>query len=315
MHVQRDEKGQVISLYVNNAKLTGDYFFAISENQELKILELGSCEFAAMDMVPLFKLKHVESLTLSGDSVSADVLRQLHRIGALKHMFLQSNRLTNEDLAILASLKDTLTSLVLSRSSRLNGDGLRHLASLDKLGMLHINEVALHLPSGTGEELASLAELKQLEILHLRNTKVSDESLKHLANVQSLERIALIETAVSGIGFRHLTKLPKLIVAVLDASPITGDGLKEISNCPHLVNLSLNATLITDLDLQHLQALSELRVVSLNKTQVSEEGLQYLLRVPKLQSAKLDDSNVPQGRIREFNETLYQRRKADTGTK
>src|SRR3989304_3330380 len=60
---------------------------------------------------------------------------------------------------------------------------------------------------GLSQELASLSELKTLQ---LSGTRISDQGLKYLCDLSSLESLDLSRTNISDTGLAELTRLPNL---------------------------------------------------------------------------------------------------------
>lgn len=73
--------------------------------------------------------------------------------------------------------------------------------------------------------LEALAELTDLQILDLTDSRVTDAGLSHLEKLHRLERIRLDGTDVTDAGLEHLKGLPRLRQVFLYATQVTERGV------------------------------------------------------------------------------------------
>jgi hypothetical protein len=104
----------------------------------------------------------------------------------------------------------------------------------------------------TDAGLAPLAELRQLEDLSLHNCQITDAGLVHLAGLD-LITLGLDHTLVSDAGLVHLAKMSRL--EVLDLSGDSG---------------------IHDAGLRHMAGHKKLQVIDLDGTAVTDDGVERL---------------------------------------
>lgn len=80
----------------------------------------------------------------------------------------------------------------------------------------------------TNAALADVAQLKNLNKLHLQYTQVGDEGLKHLQNLPYLEYINLVGTRVTDEGLQNLAKLKSLRNVYVWKSGVTEAGVARL---------------------------------------------------------------------------------------
>ena len=94
--------------------------------------------------------------------------------------------------------------------------------------------------------------LKDINVLKLSGTEITDAGLAHLKGLSSLQLLFLNNTQVSDVGLAHLKGLTSL------------------------QRLYLNYTKVSDAGLEHLKGLSSLQELFLSGTQISDAGLAQL---------------------------------------
>jgi CheY-like chemotaxis protein len=135
----------------------------------------------------------------------------------------------------------------------------------------------------TDRDLASLVQgLGTLRFLSLANTEVTDEGLAHVAQLTDLEELHLDHTAVSDAGIRLLVGLHRLRILDLKGTQVTDAGLAHLRSLTALQGLYLTRTAVTNEGLRHLAALRDLRILILWETAVSDAGLHHLHGLKRL---------------------------------
>ncbi|XP_056594936.1 uncharacterized protein si:ch73-173p19.1 isoform X1 [Triplophysa dalaica] len=144
-------------------------------------------------------------------------------------------------------------------------------------------------------DVSALAELRNLQTLHLDSTGVQENSLQRLATHPSLSALSLAGIAVadgnhtleiiSGLSLTQLT-LP-------GRHSVTDIGLSFLSKQTFLLELDLtDYTQVTDHGIMKLSSMTRLKRLSLSNTQVSDAGLQGLVSLKELQELCLDRTAV-----------------------
>jgi hypothetical protein len=114
----------------------------------------------------------------------------------------------------------------------------------------------------TDAALKDLADLKQLEILDLRNASVSDAGLKELGELTQLRELYLIGDAITDAGLKQIAAHKKLEKLYLVGAQVTDAGLKNLANLKELHELNVSDTLVTAAGERELQkALPNCQVV------------------------------------------------------
>jgi Leucine-rich repeat (LRR) protein len=147
---------------------------------------------------------------------------------------------------------------------------LREPASLRRLFLEHTEL--------TGEGLACLQHLPDLEELSLWFTGVQDDELVYLRYVPGLRQLSLRSTRVTGSGIAHLGGLTRLQELDLAETAIDDDALALIGRLSALESLDLRETAITDAGLPALYGLARLRTLDLTDTSVNNGAVVALQR-------------------------------------
>ena len=212
------------------------------------------------DLGPLADLRHVETLSLTGEFITDETLQLLENMEILSELSLVSTRVSDKGLKTLGKLKGV-------RRVRISGTAI----NLTPVGM------------------AALAEMPSLENVTLTSQHVTDAGLVALAKNKKLKGVAIIE---SGRGGSKLTDAPLNAVAGLPQlenlglpwSKITDQGaLKAMQpgNFPSLTGLSLANTSVSDAVLKALHdptVLPALKQIDVSRTKVTPQGVEALIK-------------------------------------
>ncbi len=142
----------------------------------------------------------------------------------------------------------------------------------------------------TDSELAEVAELAKLRVLHLFNTQITDAGLKHLKGMASLQELGPGGTQITDTGLVHLAGLTSL--GTLDfslCSKIEDQGLAHLKELTSLQELSLYKTQVTDAALVHLKVLTNLEHLVLPDLGTTPAGVAELQKaLPNCEINRLD---------------------------
>ena len=197
---------------------------------------------------------------IKGSLLTGKGIEQLRNCAHLTHLELDGAfQLKNDDLAALKSLP-SLESLTLS-SSRITGEGLKHVAVLKNLNTLRLDFTQVD-----NEGIASLRPLENLKSLSCSMTRVNSlEPFRHLPRLRSLQ------LAGTELGDEGLT-------------PLSGDP-----GFPSLVSLNLDGTKVTNQGILQLGTLPRLKEFSVRGTSVNREGYDVFRRqFPRIDFSYLD---------------------------
>lgn len=119
--------------------------------------------------------------------------------------------------------------------------------------------------------------------LDLSESSTNDGTLKYLANLKQLKVLRLGSTQVTDVGVAYLAKLPNLESLDLSGcSNLTKDVCKSLSQCRHLVHLHFADTPVDDESLKSLSNLSNLQILYLKNSSIKGPGLAYLTSLKHL---------------------------------
>ena len=105
----------------------------------------------------------------------------------------------------------------------LTDDHLRLLAPLRQVHVLRLSNTRI-----TDAGLAHVGKLTALKRLHLDRTAITDAGLKHLAGLTELESLNLFGTAVSDAGIGAIQALPKLKQVFIWQTKISADAVVRL---------------------------------------------------------------------------------------
>ena len=144
-------------------------------------------------------------------------------------------------------------------------------------------------PHVNDQDLARLAELQSLAVLHLTGTKITDAGLFHLKHLKSLRRLELVDCYhISDGGLGHLKELTNLDHLWLYATPISDEGLIHIKQLKNLTSLNVGYTKVTEEGLEHILELKNLTFLHIGGDKITDTGL---ARLKKLRMLKYLDIN------------------------
>lgn len=164
------------------------------------------------------------------------------------------------------------------------------LACLGK-GELPVNAVSLAGTGITGEGLHFLNR-KEIAVLDLSGTEISEEGYRQLFELQHLERLALDKVDVTDGEIELIARLPKLKnLSLHGCEKITNKALQHLSDyASKLESLDLSETPISDSGIKRLQKCSELTALRLNNSACTDEAIVPLLSLPNLSEFEFERS-------------------------
>ncbi|XP_016146803.1 uncharacterized protein [Sinocyclocheilus grahami] len=241
-------------------------------------------------------------------------LSVLSNLSKLQHLNLSScSKLTDSCLQYIAGLR-SLTFLALDQTKVSDAGLLMYLQSgslaLCQLSLNHtaITESTLRaLPACVPQlrmlsikhtkvsDVSALAELQNLQTLHLDGTGVQENTLQCLATHPSLSALSLagIPVADGNHTLEIISGLRLTQLTLPGRHSVTDSGLSFLSRQTLLLELDLtDYTQLTDHGITQLSSMTRLKKLSLSNTQVSDSGLQGLISLKDLQELCLDRTAV-----------------------
>jgi len=226
------------------------------------------------DLRALADLRHVETLSLTGEFITDETLELLENMEILSELSLFRTRISDKGLKVLGKLKGV-------RLVRISS------ANLTPVGM------------------AALAGMPSVEYVFLTNLEVTDVGVAALVKNKKLKGLAVTDDAngdskLTDASLRALAGLPHLENLGLPWSKITDQGVVNVikaGNFPKLWGLSLAHTSVSDTILKALHdpaALPALKQLDVRRTKVTPQGVEALLKArPNLDVLTLFPSPAP----------------------
>lgn len=259
----------------------------------LKRLNAGN-DSLTNEMVPeLAVFEHLEVLSLSGTAINGKTFRDL-RLRALQNLDLSNTMVRDRYIGDIPNL-EKLQVLDL-RQTPVTDAGVSHLVSARNLRQLHVGgssgarRVGLD-PIRSGATYGSIsdlsclviAELKNLEVLDLSNTYITDEGLGYLKELTQLRELYIANTRITDHGLATLTGMKNLEVLNLGNTLITDAGMVYLKSLSMLRELDLSTTTIGVTGLEHLAGHAQLIRLILTNTRVTDECANVLMEMPRLE--------------------------------
>ncbi len=293
------------------------------------------------DLEEIASLRGLERLSLRATAISDAGIEHLVRLRSLDHLDLGHTRVTNGALDSLRRLR--LHSLdvtgtyvteeenaeklvdgfgVVSAGGAQNESERRAAAGLERLGArvsvyrgedqkglkYHVSIDARVTPrrwKGSTSDLASLAELPQVDLLFLGGIAVDDAAAKNIRSILGeLRALRVFDASIVDAQLAEMLggsstdrataggTMDGLEDLVLSDVPITDKGLQSLERLVNLKRLSLERTRITDAGLVHLARLTHLESLDLSGTQIRGDGLRYIQGLRDLKTLELDRTQV-----------------------
>jgi hypothetical protein len=174
---------------------------------------------------------------------------------------------------------------------------------LKNLGPNYFAHIAVaELPRGaTDEHLRPVAALKSLELLILRNSRITGSGLAPVAGLAELRNLQIYNSQIDAGGMQHLTRLSRLEQLLLWGTRFGDEELIHVKSLPSLKVLALGQTSVTDAGLAHLEGLSNLAHLSLRRTKITDAGLEHLKGLAHLSFLGLERTGISGAGLRHLH--------------
>jgi beta-lactamase regulating signal transducer with metallopeptidase domain/5-hydroxyisourate hydrolase-like protein (transthyretin family) len=162
-----------------------------------------------------------------------------------------------------------------------------------------LKRLFLHKGQATDEGLASVSELKDLEVILLWEAdKITDAGVKHLAGRTKLQHIHITNSQIGDGALEVFARLPDLKHLALEGSAFSDEGLRHLEGMKQLRTLwiGMNRKPITDAGVRHLAGLTILERLGLQGASLSDEGIAALKALTELKLLFLDGDGRPGGK-------------------
>jgi len=233
-------------------------------------LDFTQAPMTDADLEHVARLEGVTALGLANTRLSDDGLAHVAKLARLATLDLTRTAVTDRGMEPLAKL-GALTTLLID-GTNVTDKGVIQVAKVESLKLLEPGKKKI-----TDNLVAALVEAGRLHILAQART------LKGRADDDKEINILILPgTPVTDKGLEHIAKLGGLTGLHLNATAVTDKGMEHVGKIPTLITLELAQTGITDAGLEHLAKLSKLYTLDLTKTKVTNPAvLKFRKAVPK----------------------------------
>lgn len=234
----------------------------------------------ACNIEKLSKFPNLISASIYGADSCFKGIEGYQRIKALR---LECKDAALKYIARLENLKE----LNLYGVEEISGAGLAYFYKHRNLRLLDLSSTGI-----TDANLVYIKGIISLEELDLFNTAVTDRALVHVAGLSNLKSLSLAWTQVTDAGMEYLVNLGNLEVLDLGKTRITDHGLESLVNLTNLKMLYVEETAITNKGLELITRLHDIEGLDIYHTKITSEGVQYLARLQNLRWLYIGDIGV-----------------------
>ncbi|HEY9784942.1 MAG TPA: hypothetical protein V6D17_06025 [Candidatus Obscuribacterales bacterium] len=236
-------------------------------------------------------LKQMTSLTVLDVAYTRVTCEGIAELSGIPLLSLNiSHTLPNEDgLCELGTLKQIHQLLYMD-----NGISLKGMQSLSRL--TELEHLFLTRTNIENDYLSLMIAFKNLLLIDLSKTPITDEGTRHLPLATSLRGVLLDDTNTGDDTVDHLTPLQYLFVLSMRNTNITDKAIARLSIFPYLRTLALSKTGITDDAIRDFAALRSLEQLEILSTRISREGLERLTHLCPQVSILVGEEEVSEAR-------------------
>ncbi len=304
----RDDHGRLYWIVLEGDGVNTEVIRTLSKCRFLKTLTLGSRLTGDVDLSPLSNLTLLESLTIRSHLVRDSDLAFLSGLKNLTYLDLSDTAVTGTALEWLPS-PDRVQAVTLRRCRSFVNSGrfLEKATALQfvdfsgtsasgkaLLGLKHARDLRhAELPdTGADDELLASLPTRELRVLDIKGTKVSDDGVKALAVCRKLRILDLSSTRISDEAVSQLGALRELTTLNLSRTGAGDRGLQAVGRNLQLSDLRLANTLVTDAGLVQLKGLVSLATLDVSGTGITDVGITSLNAMHELVSLDISGTRT-----------------------
>ncbi len=168
----------------------------------LRTLSLYDSPVTDRGMAEIGNMQNLESLDLGYTNITDEGAKHLEKLQKLKRLSLKYCNIGDAGIESISKLKN-LDLLNLKANQMMTRRGFQLLASMPSLKELRMREADLD------EPISGLESSKNLKILDLRESKISDKTLSRLLDT-NIEKLNIGHTQVTGEGLLMTAKMKRL---------------------------------------------------------------------------------------------------------
>jgi hypothetical protein len=173
------------------------------------------------DLLGVDYFAEVVEISVSDPQVTNDTLARLLSLPHLQLLCVDSDRITDSGVAMVARSKELISFDVISKSVTVAS--IDHLQGLPNLQFLRCSGSQVN-----DSWIGAIAKLKSLHTLALNDTRVTDKGLVDLAKLTKLEGLFFQYTPITDAGLDELHGMSNLKRIGLLGTKVSKDGVKRL---------------------------------------------------------------------------------------
>jgi hypothetical protein len=180
-------------------------------------VDISKCDHPDAYVAAIAELPAIEMLVVGGPTFKDEHAQQLQRLRTLRCLVLDTTSVSNE---AVVRLRESLRNTDVVTTQRSAG------AALANKGVLVANMFAAI--RFTDADAVYLKTLKELTLLRLEDTEITDAALENITALNKLEVLWLSRTGVTDAGLDYLKGLTELRWIKLDSTRVTAAGVAKL---------------------------------------------------------------------------------------
>lgn len=193
--------------------------------------------------------------------------------------------LTDDDLESLAKLSRLVD--VNFRDVELNDQLVASLARIRQLQIL-----TLACQSITTDDITPLNQLPNLRHLTLEGAAIDDGVAAMTSRLTNVIAITAMHSRLSDASLSHFANMPQLQLLSIVYSPLVKPDLSVLSELSHLSELHLAHTQVVDAGLLSASSLPHVRWLNLDGTAITDQAFEYVANMEALQRLTLRETST-----------------------
>ncbi len=271
----------MISVHEAPVGAAGKWFETLKNLPELEALYMTKSPLSEEEVGQLSPLTDLTLLSLDGARVTDAGLARLSGLNKLQHLSLVDGAVTGAGVENFAVLR----SLILS-GTKANDSALKNIDRLRQLEVLDLQDTKV-----TDDTISVVKRCLQLRNLKLSGTEITDAGVKQLGSLRNLSVLSLDRTKITHESMSALASM-RLWSLSLDGTRISAAGLKALAINRSLQVLSLNGTDCDEAAATELGTMSNLTSLDLSRSTIAVAGIEKLSRLPSLHSCNLSETGI-----------------------
>jgi len=257
-----------------------------TNNREGKIIgvRIENNELSLADVQMIAKLTDLESIRMTGPSVTDEYVEAISGLTKLKSVDIENSNITDKSLEILKTLPE-IETLSLRRNVEFTDQAIALFAEFPNLKTLNI------LYNGfSPASLFGLGKLTSVQSLDLRALQVGDDTLLFIAKLENLEEIHIRSTLVTNAGIAFLKRCKNLKIVELQDTEISRGCTEHFKEMGNLRSLRIfRAKEFGAEAILELGVLTNLETLELRGMNCSNEALKALKSLTALKTLELSE--------------------------